>query len=192
MAERLFLGIRPPEGVLAALAGTQETLRGALARHAGLCRWIRPESLHMTLHFLGDATAAQREALLARLARATFPAACAQTLDRFVLFPSARHARVGGIGRTPAEPGLEALVGQLDALVTEVGFTTEARPYHPHVSLVRFKAALRLPDEAPLFDAPAVVFPVAAVTLYRSSLSKEGSRYEILGEYNLAPAPQSC
>ena len=65
---RLFFGVPPDDA-------SREILRGALdalLAHAGdlqtSLRWVRPENLHVTLHFLGDVDSAGEDRLREALA----------------------------------------------------------------------------------------------------------------------------
>ena len=63
----------------------------------------------------------------------------------------------------------------------------EDRPFHPHVTLVRFRYPISI---APPQDRNKDFrYPIDAVALYESHTDPKGSRYEILKEFPLAPQP---
>jgi 2'-5' RNA ligase len=65
------------------------------------------------------------------------------------------------------------------------GFAPEDRPYHPHVTLARFRGPLRLSqDQHTLPSSLQRSFTADTVNLYRSHLTPTGSHYEILAERN--------
>src|SRR5919198_3347910 len=96
---RSFVAIELPEDLRRTLTGVQEELKRALpsARRAAETRvqWVRPESLHLTLKFLGDIEEAHIEPLRLALIQAV------AGFDRFSVeiegiggFPDARAPRV--------------------------------------------------------------------------------------------------
>ena len=113
---------RAPAKTLRAVLGTRDRRRGA-PRAAGVAaalrdqpgggdvRWVREESLHVTLRFLGATDPArvadlEREGVRATRGIAPFPVPLAGA----VLFPSARRARVVALALAP-----EAELGALAA-----------------------------------------------------------------------------
>lgn len=138
-------------------------------------RPVAPEHLHATLHFLGAVETARAAAL-------------APVLDvNFAPFtfevgaPALWH---GGIAVHEAAlvPGLAALQQALGRALLAHGFTPEARPYRPHVTVAR-KA---LGATRPAGLAP-VRWPVDGFALVRSA----GGRYEVLVRYPLTSATTS-
>jgi 2'-5' RNA ligase len=137
---RLFLGLWPPAGTLAALQA-----------HAGAWHWSAaarrspPERWHITLHFLGEVAAerlpALREGLQARWE------GCELALDRAQVWP-------GGIAVLEAlevPPALQALQRTLGVQLQALGLPVEARRYRPHLTLARKAFGSRPPgDFAPL------------------------------------------
>lgn len=128
MLHRLFIAVDLPERVrrrLASLVGTAV---------AGV-RPVRAEQIHLTLHFLGDAD----DAAVARLA-AALPLARQEpfTIDLTGtgVFPPRGRPTVLWAGVSPSDP-LQQLHGNVAAVVEACGFTTESRPWTPHVTLAR-------------------------------------------------------
>ena len=66
-----------------------------------------------------------------------------------------------------------------DALADAGLYTPEKRPFWPHVTLARVRKGARVRGiEMP--EPPSEPWRGAAVTLYRSRLSREGARYDAL------------
>jgi 2'-5' RNA ligase len=168
---RLFFALWPPAATVAALAAW-----AAQAQRAAGGRLTRPESIHLTLAFLGevaddrvgDAVTAARSV---RGERHTLAIECAKVWA---------HNNIAWVGpeRTPA--ALESLVRGLHESLRARGFMLEARPFAAHITLIRkARKASRLPALAVL------EWPVDEFTLVRSSLSPKGSSYEIIGRFPL-------
>jgi 2'-5' RNA ligase len=80
---------------------------------------------------------------------------------------------------------LAALHDELWAGLAPMGFTREERPFRPHVTVARVPRGARAGGrEEPAPPAP-LRFPGAAVTLYRSRLSRAGAHYEPLARAEL-------
>ena len=128
---RIFVGVDLDSEIRARSERFVEGVRG----FAPDARWARPESLHITLKFVGEQTAAQVEAIQARLLRVesgAFEIRCAG----YGFFPTAKAPRVFWIG-IQAGPELGALAANIDEAVAELGVAREDRPYSPHLTLAR-------------------------------------------------------
>jgi 2'-5' RNA ligase len=188
---RLFVACELPPEWLAAL----RTASRALARSGlGDLRWVRPEGIHLTLKFLGEVGTHLLPDLADAMVRATASQAPFQlTLSGLGSFGGRRGVRVlwAGVGGDLAS--LTALQARVDAVMSDLGFARELRPFSPHLTLARVPertapdtgarvvAALRrvtLPDVAPL--------QVTEISLIRSQLGPSGARYTPLTAAPLA------
>ena len=184
---RAFIGISLPQDVRASLA----QVIGDLSRGTTGVRWVAPESLHITLKFLGEISEAQREPVegLVRQAAATQRVFTAR-LESIGAFPSLRSPRVIWAGVADGAASVAALAGTIEQGCRRLGFSAEERPFSAHVTLGR--VASSRPDRSLIerlssvaWEAPAP-WPVTAVTVYRSHLASTGVRYETLAEAPLA------
>jgi 2'-5' RNA ligase len=165
-------------------------------------RWVRPESLHITLKFIGEQTPERVEAIAERLRRVD-GGECEIRADGYGFFPTAKAPRVFWIG-IHAGPQLAELAGSIDAATAELGIPREERPYSPHLTLARAGAGRS--SGSPKWrkgDAPNAKFAVlekrlAAMgdldfgtmtahefILYQSQLSPKGSKYTKLQRFPL-------
>jgi RNA 2',3'-cyclic 3'-phosphodiesterase len=104
-------------------------------------RWVRPESLHITLKFIGEQTPEQVEAISERLRRVESSAFEIRSAG-YGFFPTAKAPRVFWIG-IQAGPQLAELAESIDAAVAELGVPREDRPFSPHLTLARAGAGRR-------------------------------------------------
>ena len=182
---RLFVGIQLPQDVQRVL----DTWKGSIQKVLPFQKWTHPQDVHVTLSFLGDASAETADALSADLRQL---AAAAQ--------PLTLHAESLGVFGPPAVPSIlwAGLTGDLDALAAlqrEVagvcarhGFPAEARAYRPHLTLARryrtaagpFKRSALATAGAPAGGWP--VWQVEDIVLYRSHLGRQPA-YEPLGVF---------
>lgn len=175
---RLFVAVSPPETVRLALSGLAAGLPGAA--------WVRPESLHLTLRFIGNVDD--------RLGRDVADALGAIEAPRFDIVLD----RLGQFGRgakvdtlwagVRPEPRLDRLQAKVETALIRLGLEPERRKYHPHVTLARLKGtpARRVADFlGAVGTIPARTFAVDAFVLYSSHLSRSGAIYREEAVYPL-------
>lgn len=180
---RLFVALEPPDPVRRRVASLQADLERAAGRAAGDVKWVVPENVHLTLHFLGGVPEERRAAVEAAVAEAA--AGCAPfhlDVHGAGAFPSGRRARVlwAGIGGDVAMLG--TLAADLGRRLGALGYPAEDRPFSAHLTLGRSRDPRGLPGLAAALarcaDVPAARWPVEEVVLFRSHLSPHGPRYE--------------
>jgi 2'-5' RNA ligase len=180
-AVRAFVAVLLPDDVRRRLAATIAELG---PRAPGLA-WVRAESLHLTLRFLGElppeALGGVREAVRAAATRSgPFTVA----LGGLGGFPSPRAPRVVWAGVTAGAAELGVLHAALEAALIAQGIPGEARAFHPHVTLARARARRgagglgRALGAGPGFGE----VDVTALHLMRSELDPRGARYSVLAE----------
>jgi 2'-5' RNA ligase len=194
---RLFVALDLPEGVRETIVAWGRRVLG----EAPAVRLLAPESLHVTLCFLGSQPASQvdRIAAVCGLA-AAFPAP-RLSLARAVWLPR-RRPRVLAVELEDRLGTLGELQSALSDRLSAAGwYQAERRRFLPHVTIARVARS------APPLAAPPLAAPLAAlpdppradfagprVTLYRSRLQPGGARYEALGSVALSdvgrPAPR--
>ncbi|OPH61294.1 2'-5' RNA ligase [Paenibacillus ferrarius] len=185
---RLFVGIALPPDVQREL----ELWAGSLQKALPFQKWTHPQDVHVTLCFLGDASAETALALAHDLRQVAAAAP-----------PLALRAEGLGVFGPPAAPAAlwAGVAGDLDALAAlqravagacaRHGFPAEARAYRPHITLARrFRAAAGPFRRAALAAAGAPdggwpAWRVEDIVLYRSHLGRQPS-YEPLAICPLA------
>ena len=172
MSDRLFFALWPDPALRQALRARIDAIVASLEGKAQ-----RPDQWHVTLEFMGQVPRERQPALRAAAARV-----CQSpfTLE----FDRVEHWRKPQVvclvaSRVPA--GLAVLVAQLHAALREEGFTLDARPFCPHLTLARrVRAAADVPLEPPF------VWQSNGLALVRSVTDPAGSRYEPLDWWNHA------
>jgi 2'-5' RNA ligase len=181
---RAFFAWELPDGAKAALGALARELASRPDGHA--VRWVRSESYHVTLRFLGNVATERLPELVAAVRGALAGAKPFElALGAPHAFPSARQPRVVVVTLEP-EAELAALAARLEAGVVAAGLPAERRRFRAHLTLGRVRSR-RLP---PLDGATVTLgaLPVAEVVLFQSELGREGSRYTPLARLPLAPA----
>lgn len=176
---RLFIGIPLAATIIDELKAASARLRSS---GSGL-RWTPPESFHITLQFLGNATQEQYACLVPRLRALTSPPVpiCLEAIDCF--------DRTGIlIIRVRLTPELVLLQQRVTAATQPCGFVPEARPYQPHITLARAKGQRcdwRELKERIQRQPAFTRFAAREFLLYESFLSSAGSRYEVRERFPL-------
>jgi 2'-5' RNA ligase len=126
---RLFVAIDIDPQIRAAIAQFVEGVRG----FAPDVRWVSPESLHITLKFIGE----WRRLDELKAALAAVPGEPVQiSFGGTGFFPTAKSPRVFWIGiEAPAQ--LEQLARRIDEATSKLGIEPEKRAFTPHLTLAR-------------------------------------------------------
>lgn len=199
---RAFVAVELPENTKQALGDIEVRLKRRLIGSLGSkwaeqsLKWVSPESLHITLKFLGyvpsESIGEIEEAL--RQATADKPA-FRLALDGLGVFPGYVKPRVIWVGMKGDLERLVSLQAQVEAAMADLGFPVEKRPFTAHLTLARVRETasvgeLRLIGQcvkefigAPI-NAQAIV--VEHISLMRSELSRQGARYSRLACFPLS------
>ncbi|MFZ3342338.1 MAG: RNA 2',3'-cyclic phosphodiesterase [Terriglobales bacterium] len=196
---RIFIGIDLDEGIRGRIARFVEGTSG----FAPDARWVRPDSLHITLKFIGEQKAEQVDAITRQL-RTIESAPFEIQVSGYGFFPTAKSPRVFWIG-VHAGPQLAQLAAKIDAAVADLGIPPEGRPYSPHLTLARAGGRSGDPKQCKS-DRPNSIFAVLQkrlaamgeldfgtmtadkVILYQSQLSPAGSKYTKLERFPMRTA----
>jgi RNA 2',3'-cyclic 3'-phosphodiesterase len=163
-------------------------------------RWARPESLHVTLKFIGEQPESQLQAIkdaLATLKSEEFPV----SLRGYGFFPTSRAPRVFWIG-IEADSHLSTLASAVDQCLQPLGIPKEEHPYTPHLTLARGvgrsgsprkqkgdapnRTFQRLQEKLSALSAPEFgTMTAREFFLFQSQLAPGGSKYTKLAGFPL-------
>jgi RNA 2',3'-cyclic 3'-phosphodiesterase len=163
-------------------------------------RWMKPESMHVTLKFIGE----QPDAALGSIKQAMSDIAGTATEISFRdcgFFPRPKSARVFWVG-IEAGPELAALAAGIDKKLSALGIPKEDRAFSPHLTLARGAGASGSPRrnrqdrhnrtfhilQEKLAALPTPEFGTMTPReffLYQSQLSPKGSKYTKLARFAL-------
>ena len=181
---RIFIALDIPGEIRARLAEYVERVR----QYAPEARWARVDGLHLTLKFVGhvdDAKVAEISKALAAVKVAPFEI----TFAKIGFFPTPRSPRVFWIG-VEAGDRLSQLAASIETELEKMGIAREERKYSPHLTLAREGSISHsLKGLSPLLERePAPQFGTMTARefwLYRSELSRGGSKYTKLERFGL-------
>jgi 2'-5' RNA ligase len=186
---RLFIAIDLDDDARAAIAGEQRRLKAAFDDSRSAIKWVRPEQMHLTLVFLGEVPETRAPAIVDAISEPVAQAPFDLTFAGLGVFPPRGAPNVLWVGAASGEAESIALQRQLADRVQRVGIAVERRPFHPHLTLARWKTS-RGADRARALEGvrhdPIATVRVDHATLYQSRLSSAGPAYTALARVTLS------
>jgi 2'-5' RNA ligase len=198
---RLFVALDIDDAIRSRISGFLDGVRG----FAPDARWTRPESMHVTLKFIGEQPEKRVEEIRSSLESISFGTITIH-FRGYGFFPSARSPRVFWIG-VEAGPDLAALAAQIDTSLAQLDIPKEEYAYNAHLTLARAAGLRRRQDsnskrrekhsgsghsfqhlQEKLAALPAPEFGTMAALeffLYQSQPSPKGSKYTKLASFSL-------
>ena len=175
---RLFVALPIPEELNDIISSVTNGLAGA--------RWVKAESYHLTLRFVGEVDGDMADDLEIALSRINVPPMALQ-LDGLGYFQKRGMANNLHI-RIKKTDALERLQRKVEVVCVRSGLKAEQRKFLPHITLARMKTT---PEESAVKfiaerDWPdGLSFQADHFILYSSFLSGEGAIYTPEVEYDL-------
>lgn len=187
---RTFIAIELPLEVKKALTRLQERLKTGDDKQV---KWVEPENIHLTLHFLGNVASDMTSKITAAMEHASTGARHFQLeVGGLGAFPNMQRVQIIWVGLAGDLDKLDRLQKDIGANLTPLGFKPETRPFNPHLTLGRVRDFIRPEERAALgqllenmpFNARFKV-DVVAVNLMKSQLTPKGPVYTKLASVKL-------
>jgi 2'-5' RNA ligase len=194
---RVFIALDIDDAIRERIQRFLEGVRG----FAPDARWVRPESLHVTLKFIGEKPPDAVERIKSALA-AVQGDSIQLNLRGYGFFPTPKAARVCWVG-IESGPQLASLAAAVDEATIALGVPKEDHAFSPHLTLARGGGrsgapAWRKGDAAnknfqilqeKLAAMPAPEFGTMTAhefCLYESKLGRGGSKYTKIARFALS------
>jgi RNA 2',3'-cyclic 3'-phosphodiesterase len=194
---RLFVALDLDPQIRDAIASFMNEVR----RLAPDVRWVQPESLHVTLKFIGERPDAKVNDIENAL-RGISAKAFQLSFRGSGFFPSEKSARVFWIG-IEADAALAELAAKVEASLVPLGIEAEKRAFNPHLTLARAGngsgAPARQKSDRPNRRFSALQTKISEMSapdfgtmnaaeffLYRSQLSSRGAQYTKIARFPLS------
>jgi len=193
---RLFIALDIDDAIRERIARFVEGVEG----FAPDARWVKPESMHITLKFIGEQPGPAVEQI--GLALKDVSANPTEIHFRgYGFFPTTKSARVFWVGME-AGPQLASLESAIDEKMATLGIPKEDRAFNPHLTLARGSGGSGSPRwrrgdgpnrafevlQKKLASLPPPEFGTMTPReffLYQSQLSPKGSKYTKLAGFAL-------
>jgi 2'-5' RNA ligase len=180
---RTFIGIDISEAIRTR-AGLLQT---ELSKSGAAVKWVEPESMHVTLLFLGEVDDRELHAVCKVVkAVATSEPPFTMRVSGVGAFPTPRRPKVIWAGITDGAEPLQRLNAALEERMLDLGcYRKEERGYTPHLTLGRVKGEAdgqALASELPkrlAWDGGRVT--VDEILVYSSEMDRDGPVYTVLG-----------
>jgi RNA 2',3'-cyclic 3'-phosphodiesterase len=193
---RLFVALDIDDNIRNRIARFLEGVR----EFAPDARWVRPESLHVTLKFVGEQSESQTDEIKKAL-QSIEADAFEMSFRGHGFFPTARAPRVFWIG-IEADSRLASLAATVDSRLASLNIPKEQHAFNPHLTLARGgggsgsprrqkgdranRSFQRLQEKLAVLTAPDFgTMTAREFFLYQSRLSSSGSTYTKLAGFGL-------
>ena len=178
----------------AAARSAAHTVAQQLAAAPGgdVVRWVRPESYHVTLRFLGPTPRDCIGDLVAAAQRATRAIAPFDLRFGALAGLPSQGPRAIVLDLVPHEPIAE-LARQVESAVVTAGFASDPRTFRAHLTLGRIRERRGRPPrlDPALSPTDAAPIAVASFALFQSDLDAGGARYTPLERIALGRGSQT-
>jgi 2'-5' RNA ligase len=187
---RSFIAIELPETVKLNLSQLETQLKSG--RQTSV-KWVSPESIHLTLKFLGNILVESTKDIVQAMSEAVrgIPPFRLGVKDLGV-FPNLKRVQVAWVGVHGEIDKLTQLQQRLDANLSRLGFAPEERPFTPHLTIARLRDNASSAERQALgqliastqFEAD--IFTVDAINLMKSQLTRSGPIYSRINQVALS------
>jgi len=187
---RAFIAIELPNSVKSTLSQLQDNLKQS---DRAPVKWVDPDSIHLTLKFLGNIAAGMIPELTKAISEAAGGIAPFRLdLGELGVFPNLRAPRVVWVGLGGEIATLSVIQENIESALIPLGFSPERRAFSPHLTLGRVRERASPEERRRLGEAVSSLkigaklsFTVDALNLMRSRLTREGAFYSRLSSVAL-------
>jgi 2'-5' RNA ligase len=185
--KRLFIAVDIDETTRAQVGRLAAEVRAAVEPYAK-ASWVRPDRMHLTLHFLGNVDDAFEQRVRRTFAHPIPIDPFAVAFHGFGIFPERGSPRVLWLGIANGLEQLRCLHGVFVGLDSSRALPQPpTESFTPHLTLARFRDRVSRSSITGIARIPASAGPtrIDRVTLYESRLSPAGPSYIPLAEAQL-------
>ena len=178
---RTFIAIPLPQEILNQL----DKLNQEMQPISQGVKWVKPQSIHLTLKFLGNLMSDELERIFIGMDELfqTPEKEFSLTVGGMGAFPNFRRPRVLWIGVKNGEiESLKKMQNDIETIMGEYGFPKEERKFSPHLTVARIKFAKNLSqliDAFSNYNFPEMELLVDRVQIMRSELRPTGAVYSV-------------
>ncbi|MGA1824126.1 MAG: RNA 2',3'-cyclic phosphodiesterase [bacterium] len=183
---RSFIAISLPDNIKIDIGNLSQQLKKNLTSSNIIISWVKPESIHLTLKFLGTIDSSQIEPIVLKLneiAAQTKPFSIA--IEGLGVFPNFSHPRVLWVGIKGSAKEIGHLQRSIEEKMGELGFPSEKKEFNAHFTLGRIKSIKSRGIIGRAFhdieNQKIGNMEINNIKLIKSTLLSSGAVYEQLG-----------
>ncbi len=182
---RIFIAIEIPTVIQDGLRILIESLRGSC--EDARIRWVKPESIHLTLKFIGDIPHESVREITETLEKLSPKSSIfTLTVAGIGCFPNNAQPRVLWVGIREDGGKLTTLQKDIDLALEPLGIMPETRPYHAHLTVGRVKKPGTVGKLVSEMNTGMIgQMQVDKFSLIRSDLRPDGAKYSNLASFTL-------
>ena len=186
---RSFIAIELPDELKRELGELEARLKSGKQPWV---KWVDPNSIHLTLKFLGNININSTEEITKAMEEAAREIAPFQLEVKGVgVFPNLKRVQVVWVGLGGEIDKLSQLQQRLESNLERLGFAPETRKFTAHLTLARVRNQASLEERQRFgqliagnkFEAGTI--KVDAINLMRSQLTREGAIYSRISSVRL-------
>jgi len=187
---RAFIAFKLPDRILEFIREIQKELK-----NRGLkLKWVKPESIHLTLKFLGDIPCDRIDSIETAIqVSAEGLHSISLIAGSIGVFPNLSRPRVVWIGIDGEIDILKGFQEKLDENLVKAGFQAEKRSYKGHLTIGRVRKTPNLENlktaVRDFFEYETEPFQADEVILFQSDLKPEGAVYTGLKSFRFPGHP---
>ncbi|MFW6251883.1 MAG: RNA 2',3'-cyclic phosphodiesterase [Halanaerobium sp.] len=142
-------------------------------------KWVEEDKWHLTLKFIGESSADEKEKLITALKNIDFKEKNKYVqFSKLAAFPDSDRAKVIYLGIDRGKKLLVDLQQRLEEELLQFGFEKDERNYIPHLTLGRSKReAFKIRSEFRQQYFVNIYARIKSISLYQSKLKAEGPEY---------------
>jgi len=148
-------------------------------------KWVKPENIHLTLHFLGcldENKIEQVKKIIKESITGLLPIKI--ELKDLNAFPNFQQPRVLFISGQETREVLADLQRAIGKKIEKIGIEIDARSWQIHLTLARLKEPLDL-RTINLNELRIKSFEIKSIDLMKSELTSQGANYTLLKKFSL-------
>lgn len=181
MKKRLFIAINPPAVAQQELTKVINKLKKINPQPA--IRYVKPNSIHLTLHFLGQLNSDQISRVKEVLKNLTKTDHQTKLITgKIDAFPNLTQPRVIFLsGRQINSNSLISLQKTIGQQLEKVGLDISHRSWQPHLTIARIKSPCQFKTDQ--LKLRPIEIPIKSLELMESRLQPQGADYNIIASY---------
>jgi len=183
---RSFIAIELPAELKADLTGLQDSLK---TNRQDWMKWVSPNSIHLTLKFLGDITTDKiAEIIMAMEESSEGIPPFGLEMKGLGIFPNMKRIQVVWVGLTGELNSLKTLQENIENNLAILGYPAEGREFTPHLTLGRVRFNIPPAEQQKFVEllnrtnfASIHKIGVNSINLMKSELTPRGAIYTRIG-----------